>query len=363
MYTTLTATRDFALKASGAAARAMERSVCCKSQFKFKCFSCGEMIQRGDNITMAHGGEGMTLRFRGSDGRCGLTGEETVFYQPSTGSKRWVHIGCNPCHWHNGGDGYGEARLYGVWTEWGSKISREFDEDYSLTGRWDMEEFLERNGYPQEKYQSDRVKAGVTAFQALWRGYIYKKAYPIALRAARALEGINLNARATMSSTQVVDDIFHPSREAEFWDQWRKSAAATSARCGALWDKWLWSGEGATGQEVPDLITKRQRETHISMSKFFHETKGREGSNTAILFDRGRKKETIYSCEILNVRIEPDAVYVYVRFHYDQERRVYHWRKFQELERECHNFMKNKGIILLEFEGKIPTHRLRNVHD
>ena len=99
------------------------------------------------------------------------------------------------------------------------------------------------------------------------------------------------------------------------------------------------------------------------MSKFYHETKGREGSNSAILFDRRKKKETVYSCEILNVRIEPAAVYVYVRFHYDQERRVYHWRKFQELERECHNFMKKKGIILLEFEGKIPTPRLRNVRD
>ncbi len=363
MYTTTNTTRSKALLAAAAASRAMERTVCCKSQFKFKCFSCGEMIQRGDKITMVQGGEGMTLRFRGSDSNCGLTMEETVFYQPSTGSKRWVHIGCNPCQWHNGGSGYGEARLYGVWTEWGAKIESEFAEDYSLTGRWDMEEFLDRRGYPQEKYQTDRVKAGVTKFQALWRGYLYKQAYPIALRAARALEGINLNAQATMSSQQEEHDIFHPSREAEFWEQWRKSAAATSSRCGALWDKWLWSGEGATEQEVPDLITKRQRETHISMSKFFHETKGREGSNTAILFDRRRKKETIFSCEILNVRIEPDAVYVYVRFHYDQERRVYHWRKFQELERECHNFMKNKGIILHEFEGKIPTSRLRNVSD
>lgn len=192
MFTTTITTREKALMAAAAAERAIKRSVCCKSQFKFMCFSCGEMIQRGDKITMAHGGEGMTLRFRGSDGRCGLTGEETVFYQPSTGSKRWVHIGCNPCHWHSGGDGYGESRLYGVWTEWGSKIESEFQEDYSLTGRWDMEEFLERNGYPQEKYMSDRIKHAVTRFQALWRGYIYKKAYPWALKQKRATEAINL---------------------------------------------------------------------------------------------------------------------------------------------------------------------------
>ena len=186
MYTSPNATREKALAAAAAASRAMKRVVCCKSQFKFKCFSCGEMIQRGDKITMVHGGEGMTLRFRGSDCQSGLKQGETVFYQPSTGTKRWVHIGCNPCHWHSGGSGYGEPRLYGVWTEWAAKIQSEFDEDYALTGRWDMEEFLERNGYPQEKYQSDRVKAGVTKFQALWRGYIYKMALPYALDQRKA---------------------------------------------------------------------------------------------------------------------------------------------------------------------------------
>lgn len=187
MFTSPNATREKALMAADAAARAMKRTVCCKSQFKFQCFSCGESIQRGDKITMAHGGDdGMTLRFRGADCRSGLTVGEAVFYQPSTGTKRWVHIGCNPCHWHSGGSGYGEPRLYGVWTEWAAKIQSEFDEDYALTGRWDMEEFLERNGYPQEKYQSDRVKAGVTKFQALWRGYIYKMALPYALDQRKA---------------------------------------------------------------------------------------------------------------------------------------------------------------------------------
>ena len=371
MFASKTATREFALKAAAAAERAIERSACCKSQFKFKCFSCGEMINRGDKITRCNRAPtGMTLRYRGADSQNGLKSNEIVFYQAKTGENMWVHIGCIPCYWDSlpptTNPRIPSPKLRPICTEWGVKVYGEWDELAEESEWWyemGVPYYCQVKGYPKEKFMRDRIIHYVKRFQAIWRGYLYKRAYPIALRAARALEGINLNAQATMSSQQEEHDIFHPSREAEFWEQWRKSAAATSARCGALWDKWLWSGEGATGQVVPDLITKRQRETHISMRKFFHETKGREGSNTAILFDRGKKKETIFSCEILNVRIEPAAVYVYVRFHYDQERRVYHWRKFQELERECHTFMKNKGIILTEFEGKIPTRRLRNVRD
>ena len=364
MYTSRTATREKALLAAAAAERAMDRSACCKSQFKFKCFSCGEMINRGDKITRCiRTTTGMKLRYRGADANNGLTMEETTFYQGESGKDLWVHPGCIPCFWDKGLDEDGNRltrpALRPICTEWGVKVYGEWDELteedvwYKLMG---VPYYCKVKGYPEEKFMRDRIVHAVKRFQALWRGYIYKKAYPIARRQARALEAINLTKRVTLSTIKPGDRaVADAEKEAEFWEQWRKSAAATSARCGALWDKWLGGGEGATGQEVPDLITKRQRETHISMSKFFHETKGREGSNTAILFDRGRKKETIYSCEILNVRIEPAAVYVYVRFHYDQEQRVYHWRKFQELERECHTFMKNKGIILTAFEGKIST--------
>jgi hypothetical protein len=373
MYTTLSATRDFALKASGAAARAMQRSVCCKSQFKFKCFSCGEMIHRGDKITMAHGGEGMTLRFRGSDSRCGLAEGETCFYQPSTGSKRWVHIGCNPCLWYNA-EGF-TPELIGVWTEWAAKIQNEFEDDYALNGRWDMEDFLKRRGYPQEKYQSDRVKAGVTKFQALWRGhfamahpwalkqkrtteaamgprnskirreflewcaslsrdefrsfplfcqlshaatkfqalwrgYLYKQAYPIVLRAAKATEAINFNARATLS----------------------------------------------THNHYARIKANSERDDAEAEAMFYCHNKSRVGSNSAILFDRGRTKEAIYSCEIVRISGESNGVQVYVRFHHDQERRKYHWKRFKLLERECHSFMIERGIQLIGFEGKIPTH-------
>ena len=82
MYTTTTATREHVLKAVAATERAMERHTCSKSQFKFKCFSCGEMINRGDKITRCVKADaGMTLRYRGAGGECGLTMAETAFYQ------------------------------------------------------------------------------------------------------------------------------------------------------------------------------------------------------------------------------------------------------------------------------------------
>ena len=82
MFASKTATREFALKAAAAAERAIERGACCKSQFKFKCFSCGEMINRGDNITRCiRATTGMKLRYRGADSNNGLTMEEIVFYQ------------------------------------------------------------------------------------------------------------------------------------------------------------------------------------------------------------------------------------------------------------------------------------------
>ena len=161
-----------------------------------------------------------------------------------------------------------------------------------------------------------RIVHGVTRFQALWRGYLYKRAYPIALQAARALEGINLNASPTMC-----------------------------------------------GQEVPDLITKRQWEGDVYGNNFYRENRNREGSNTAILFDRGRLNEAVYSCKIVKITGEENAVHVYVEFHADGERRKYHWKGFQHLERECRDFIRKKGIILQQFEGKIPTRYLRNVSD
>ena len=190
MYATVTATRDFALKAAAAAERAMERQACCKSQFKFKCFSCGEFINRGDKITKctAPCWDGMRLRFRGADARNGLTMEETAFYQPRTGTKIWVHKGCNPCFWDSlpeDSNEYSPPDLRGVYTDWGYKIHTEFLEWCGSLPAHVFRSFplfCQMKGYSQEKWMKERVIAGVTKFQALWRGYLYKTAYPWALR-------------------------------------------------------------------------------------------------------------------------------------------------------------------------------------
>jgi len=55
-----------------------------------------------------------------------------------------------------------------------------------------MSDFIAVTGYPPEKFMSDRIINAVTKFQALWRGYIYKQAYPWALKQKRATEAINL---------------------------------------------------------------------------------------------------------------------------------------------------------------------------
>jgi hypothetical protein len=51
-----------------------------------------------------------------------------------------------------------------------------------------MEEFLEKHGYPQDKWMKDRIIHSVTRFQAIWRGYLYKKALPLARAQIRAKE-------------------------------------------------------------------------------------------------------------------------------------------------------------------------------
>ena len=140
MFTTTTATREQVLKAIAATHRAMERYVCSKSQFKFKCFSCGKMIHRGDKITRCiKSNAGMTLRYRGAGGECGLTMAETTFYQAESGKDLWVHIGCNPCYWDKGFDNGDESSPPGlrvVPTEWGCKIDREFEDWTNGPGGW-----------------------------------------------------------------------------------------------------------------------------------------------------------------------------------------------------------------------------------
>tara|TARA_B100001250_G_scaffold383822_1_gene378080 strand:+ start:178 stop:657 length:480 start_codon:yes stop_codon:yes gene_type:complete len=125
----------------------------------------------------------------------------------------------------------------------------------------------------------------------------------------------------------------------------------------------LWRGYTTRKKSAAETAAAQAEE------EFYLENKGRIGSNTAILFDRGKKTETLYSCEITEIlgveckcgARHRNSCHVWVRFHYDQEVRSYSWRRFQKLEMECHNFMMERGIILLEFVGKIPTHLLRKI--
>ena len=62
-----------------------------KSHYKFECFCCNQIINKGDLITQCEENNGMTLRYRKT---------KDSFYTPHLGN-RWVHKDCNP---------------YGFWT-------------------------------------------------------------------------------------------------------------------------------------------------------------------------------------------------------------------------------------------------------
>ena len=307
MFTSSTASREKALLGAAAAERAMKRHECCKSQFKFRCFSCGEMINRGDKITRCTTAvnDGMTLRFRGADSRNGLEKEEVAFYLAETGTRTWVHIGCNPCYWDSlpeDSNEYSPPALRNVYTGWGAKLSHEFDEWYSHTGHFDEEEFLKIHGYPQEKWMKDRIIHAVTRFQALWRGYLYKKAYPIARLEAIATRVINEAGRATLS---------------------------TRPRC---------------------TQNARKRRGFLHQNSI--------GAHMEILMDKNHPSAAIYSAEVIKIQGLPeiDGLYYWVKYHHDSEVRRYHWKKLLDLKFECETF-KSKHGILAKITGKLPLYR------
>ena len=352
MYTTTSATRVQALVAIAATHRAMDRHVCCKSQYKFKCFSCGEMVHRGDKITRCttSANDGMDLRFRGADSRNGITFEETAFYLAETGTRKWVHVGCNPVYWDRE-----LGRLMGVYTDWGAKMSHEFEEWRQLTNHYDMEEFMEKHGYPQDKWMKDRVVAGVTKFQALWRAYLYKQAYPIARRQARATEAINLNARATMSSKQEEHDIFHPSRETEFWEEWRQTERVRRRHSN------LWSGEGGSDRDEPLTFEEENSRADAPVTIFNITSQWWYGLNVGdhceVLFNHGEEIEAIYSGEIDEIQYSGERGKIKVKFHHDGEIRIYTTEKFKILKKEVENFKKKMGIEA-KIIGKLATRKL-----
>ena len=315
MYTSKTATREFALKAAAATERAMERHACCKSQFKFKCFSCGEFINRGDNITRCiRAASGMKLRYRGADANHGLTMEETIFYQGETGKNLWVHTGCIGCFWDEGLDEDGNRltrpALRPITTEWGVKVYGEFEEWANADDTWGdvslramgVPYFCMVKGYPKEKFMRDRIVHAVTRFQALWRGYIYKKAYPIARLDAIATRVINEAGRATLS---------------------------TRPRC---------------------TQNTRQR------NEFLYENS--IGGHVEILFNENHPSVAIYSGEVIKIQGLPeiDGLYFWVKYHNDHEVRRYHWRKLKHLKLQCEKF-KSKHGIEAQITGRLPLYK------
>ena len=331
MYASKNATREFALKTVAAAERAMERHVCCKSQFKFKCFSCGEMINRGDQITKctAPCWDGMRLRFRGADARNGLTMEETAFYLAETGTRTWVHVGCNPCYWDRAAhvfqvpglssegwtlceeedsNEYSPPALRSAYTDWGAKISYEFEEWRQLTNHYDMEEFLEKHGYPQEKWMKERIKHNVTRFQAIWRGYLYKRAYPIALQQKKATEAINYRVQASVAA-----------------DNLRKP---------------------------------RNPHNHCARIKANMERLKRlnVGDHIEMLFNEKKLSEAIYSGEIYEIQYRGGWIKIKVKFHYDGEIRKYSEERFRYLKKQCEEFKAKMGIPGVKISGKVTTH-------
>ena len=299
MYTSTKVTREQALIAAAAAIRAMKRHECCKSQFKFRCFSCGEMVNRGDKITMCMRGSstGMVLRYRGGDSQNGLTMAETAFYQAETGKNKWVHIGCNPCYWDEGfdnGDEYSPPGLRGVPTEWGCKVDRELEDWTSGPGgeMWinNVDLFLKIKGYPEEKSMKKRIVHAVTRFQAIWRGYINKKAYLIAVQQQR-----EQRARARY----------------------------------ALYQEML--------RNTPDV-----------------------GDHVELLFNKGQPCEAIYSGEVYETQYRGDWVKIKIKYHYDGEVRKYTGKKFKLLKKECEEHKKKLGIEA-KLTGRLNTARIGRI--
>ena len=336
MFTSKTATREFALKAAAAAERAMERQACCKSQFKFKCFSCGEFINRGDKITKctAPCWDGMRLRFRGGDTSNGLKQDEIAFYLAETGTRTWVHIGCNPCYWDSlpeDSNEYSPPALRGAYTSWGSKISYEFDAWYSRTGHYDEEEFNEIHGYPQDKWMKDRIIHNVTRFQAIWRGYLYKKAYPLAL-AQRKREFLKWCG-------SLPTDQF---RSFPLFCQLRQTL-----NYGPL-PQPLW-------EFAENIIVQRTRERE----EFLYDNP--IGTQFDILMDVGFDGAAIYSAEVANhtkkelVDNGESHLYFWVRFHHDDEVRKYNWKRLLTLQLECEAFKSKHGILCCGPTGKMPV--------
>jgi hypothetical protein len=264
---------------------------------------------------------------------------ETAFYQGESGKDMWVHIGCNPCYWDEGFDNGDESSppgLRGVPTEWGYKVDREFEDWTSGPGGevWfnNVDLFLKIKGYPKEKSMRARIFHAITRFQALWRGYIYKKAYPIARLDAPAKRVLNEAELQDDSTTQNLI----------------RSLAKKVSEASGVEANWLQSGEGGKNEQEDAAAQNRRVRNEFLQNNSI-------GGHVEILFDERRTSAAIYSAEIIKIQGLPeiDGLYYWVKFHHDEEVRRYHWKRLLQLKVDCGGFKSKHGIIA-EITGKLP---------
>ena len=166
----------------------------------------------------------------------------------------------------------------------------------------DVPYFCMVKGYPKEKFMRDRIIRAVTRFQALWRGYIYKKAYPIARRQARATEAINPNARATLS--------------------------------------------------IPPLCTQNSRKRNHFLNQ------NSIGAHVEILMDENHPSVALYSAEVTKIQGLPeiDGLYYWVKYHHNSETcGATTGKDYSPLNSRCECF-KSKHGILAQIKGKLPLY-------
>ena len=195
-----------------------------------------------------------------------------------------------------------------------------------------MAEFLKKHGYPQEKWMKDRIIHNVTRFQALWRGYLFKKAYPLAL-AQRRREFIEWCAGVggTFRSFPLFCQRF----------------GSHALNYGPLPE--------TLNEFAENIIVKRTqlREGFLCDNPI--------GTQFDILMDAGFDGAAIYRAEVANhtkkelVDNGASHLYFWVRYHHDDEVRKYHWKRLLTLQLECENFKSKHGILCCGPTGKMPV--------
>lgn len=253
----------------------------------------------------------------------------------------WVHPGCIPCYWDQGLDVHGNRlthpRLRPIPTEWGVKVYGEWEEWVGGDENWELmgvPYYCMVKGYPKEKLMFDRIVHAVKRFQAIWRGYLYKKAYPLALSAAKATEAINLNARATMSSKQAKPE---------------NSASEEENTALAYHKVWHSKRDSTECQYCKADANVRSRNEFLRQNPI--------GAHVEILFNRGESIETIYSGEIYEVQYTGDWGKIKVKYHFDGEVREYTGKKFKLLKEECEEHKRKLGIEA-KLIGRLNTSRI-----